>query len=163
MVAIKQTKSVKGAKGKSVKGVKGTKVKRSQVEHKKKAMKIKGVKVVTSSHKMIRSGSSMEKMYNFWLHLSPTKRKVITETADALVQNTAETRRVRSSLVPKVKKAKQPMTGYILFTHENHARVKSENPNLKPTQLMGLLGKTWKELENSLKDSYKSRHVAKGV
>ena len=49
---------------------------------------------------------------------------------------------------------KHPLNGYILFSTENRAEVKAENPEMKTTEISSLLGKMWNEIKEEGSDEY---------
>lgn len=109
--------------------------------------------------KVIRPGSALEDLHSKWIQLSASQRKVLSDVADALNENKTEPKRVRLALLPKLVKAKRPMTGYMLFAHENRQRVVSEHPEWKITDIAKKLGEEWKALSEEQKVSFKSRKV----
>ena len=57
---------------------------------------------------------------------------------------------------------KHPLNGYILFSTENRAEVKAENPEMKTTEISSLLGKMWNEIKEEDSDEYhKYMYLAK--
>ena len=157
MAVSKSSKSSR--KSSSQKKPQKTSRKSQNSTHKKKARKNQQLKSKSATtHKFIRSGSVLEKINETLSHLTPNKRKLLAEVSNALMQNTSS-RRIRISLLPKVMKPKRPMTGYMLFTHENRDRVQQEHPEMKITQLAKFFGQEWKALSEEEQASYKSRKV----
>ena len=113
--------------------------------------------------KVIRSGSTFEKLYEFWTQLTASKRKLLFEVGDALTSDKAETRRIRVSLLPKPIKPKKPMTSFMLFAHENHERFKTEHPDWKMTQIAQAKGQEWNTLAQDLRDQFKVRKVPNNI
>jgi hypothetical protein len=52
-------------------------------------------------------------------------------------------------------KIKKPISAYVIFSNLNRAKVKENNPKVAPTEIMALLGKTWKSLSDKEKEKYK--------
>jgi len=135
---------------------KSKKVQKSKKSQKSRlALKTKDQKV-----KFIRSGSVLEKVNEYWTSLTPAKRKILAEVGNALTTNDrSDTKRIRNSLLPKLVKVKKPMTGYMLFVHENHQKYKTKHPTSKMTELAKMLGQQWKLLSLEEQTAYKSRHA----
>ena len=57
----------------------------------------------------------------------------------------------------KKKKAKRVPSGYILFCQDKREDVKSENPDMKATEITSELGKLWKQLSQEEKDEYNQK------
>jgi HMG (high mobility group) box len=135
--------------------------KKTLAAHKKKMLKnklLKGKKT-TETRKTIRPGSIFEGVHALWSQMSAHKRKVWTQVGEGLSDNTAEPKRIRKSLEPKVVKPKKPMTSYVLFGHENYNRVKSEHPDLKMTEITRHLAQLWNNLTQAEKDAFNERKV----
>lgn len=56
---------------------------------------------------------------------------------------------------------KRPMTGYMLFSNDNRAKVKEKHPNVKgAAQVAKILGEMWSKAGDSVKKSYQSKYEA---
>ena len=51
---------------------------------------------------------------------------------------------------------KGPISGFIHFSNQNRQKLKEDNPDLKFTEIGALLGKMWKALEDSEKETWNS-------
>lgn len=63
--------------------------------------------------------------------------------------------RKRKNMKPDRPKRKH--TGYTLFMHKTYPNVKAEQPNLVNKELISLVAKQWKELDDEEKKSWKER------
>ena len=52
---------------------------------------------------------------------------------------------------------KRPMSAYIIFSKEQRPRIKGENPDAKPAELMSIIGKEWKSLSEKKKLPYQKQ------
>lgn len=68
----------------------------------------------------------------------------------------ASTKGARSS-APKGKNGKGRISGYILFSNEHRDEVRSQNPDLKFTEVCKRLGEMWGDLSDSQKASWSAR------
>lgn len=156
-------KSLKKSAKKSNSKKTSSKARKSKVAHKKAVRKTalkKATKQSTKSHTVrILNGSALEKVHDVWSRLTAHKRKLILEVGDSLLDNSAQLRPIRASLKPKEQKPKRPMTGYLLFVHENYSRVSEANPEMKSTQIANLLGQEWKTLSEEVQTEFKMRKV----
>ena len=57
----------------------------------------------------------------------------------------------------KKSKAKRAPSGYIIFCQDKREEIKSENPEMKATEITKELGRQWKELSQEEKDEYNQR------
>jgi len=57
----------------------------------------------------------------------------------------------------KKSKAKRAPSGYIIFCQDKREEIKSENPEMKTTEITKELGRQWKELSQEEKDEYNQR------
>jgi hypothetical protein len=48
----------------------------------------------------------------------------------------------------------RPLSAYIFFIKDKRKSIVAENPNKKPTEIMSLLGKLWKDLPENEKEKY---------
>ena len=157
MTGVQKKQNKKSTHAKTKTSSKKSTKKNTAVSAKKK--KDRKTKELSTPKFKIRAGSACEKMCESWAHLAPHKRKLLTQVSDALLQNKTQTKRIRVSLLPKVLKAKRPMTGYMLFAHETHQQLKSENPGLKVTEMAKVKGQKWNTLTPEEQTGYKSRKV----
>ena len=56
---------------------------------------------------------------------------------------------------------KKPLTGYLIFCKEQRPILKEENPDLKPREIVTMLGNLWKKKDQNFKDSYNVRSTYK--
>jgi len=54
-------------------------------------------------------------------------------------------------------KTKRGKTGYMLFGADERKRLKKDQPDTKPTEIMKLIGAAWKELSDSKRDDYNKK------
>jgi hypothetical protein len=54
-------------------------------------------------------------------------------------------------------KSKKPLSGFMLFSKENRAGIKEENPEITFGQIGKKLGEMWRALDDKEKESFKSR------
>lgn len=57
-------------------------------------------------------------------------------------------------------KPKKPLTAYFRFLKDHRARVKAENPDLKPPQLTKKCGELWREFDEEQKKKYQAEALA---
>lgn len=62
----------------------------------------------------------------------------------------------KSNNSKKDDKIKKPFSAYIFFGIENRARITDENPEVNNKEIMGLIGKEWKQLSDEEKEKYET-------
>eukprot|EP01083_Nonionella_stella_P145353 455277_1 len=66
---------------------------------------------------------------------------------------------MKKSKRPKDKNApKRPASSYVIFGKENRTRIKNENPEFKPTEMMKKISEEWRNLNENEKISYKAKY-----
>ena len=71
---------------------------------------------------------------------------------------------IKKKTIPKdPNREKRPLTPYFIFANEKRAEVKSQNPDIKITEISKKLGEMWKNLSDDEKRIYtdKSKHQPK--
>lgn len=106
------------------------------------------------------------KMASEWKKLSDTDKNEYSEKSvqdkkryetalDKFLEENPEVAKIRKrKRKRKEGEPKRANTAYIFFTIENRPKVKSENPDMKTTEIMKELGKQWKALGDNKKGKY---------
>lgn len=85
----------------------------------------------------------------------------IMEESSSLFSDIEEGIKKATEKVPKLKKdpdaPKAAVNAYILFSRDNRSDIKSENPEMKATDITKKLAEMWKESDEDLKQEYKEK------
>jgi len=89
-----------------------------------------------------------------------TKRKSAKEPKEKKEKKEKKPRKAKEPKEKKEKKEKdpdmpkRPKTSYMLYSEDNRARIKEENPDIKPKEVMQKLGAEWKAADQATKEEY---------
>jgi hypothetical protein len=89
--------------------------------------------------------------------------KLSQEEKDALMNDLGGTSGGSSKKEKKVKKVRDPnkpkknMTGYLYYAQERRSGAKSENPELRPRDLVKVMGNEWNSMDTDSKAPYEAK------
>ncbi|KAJ9528945.1 hypothetical protein QJQ45_000486 [Haematococcus lacustris] len=89
---------------------------------------------------------------------APAEKKPRKEKASGLLRGAYNKHYTSKKKDPNA--PKRPMSSYMLWCQDNRDRIKTDNPDMKATEITSELGRQWKEVDEGAKKKYHEKAEA---